>query len=473
MQVPILNGIYTNTDSDFRTSYPRNMVPIPKIQGISQGYLRPADGALSWTTGAGIGRGAINWKDQCYRVQGTKLQLVNYGGAVTTLGDVGGSGQVSIDYSFDRLAVASDGAFYYWDGTTLTQVTDPDLGTVWDFIWVDGYFLCTDGGDMSNLFVTELNDPTAVDPLKYGSSEVDPDNVQCILKWRNQPVAVNRYTCEFFDNQGGNLFPFVRIIGAQLTKGAVGKHAACIFNDTVTFVGSGRNKAFGEAVAVWSGVNGETVKISTREVDQVLEQYMDAQLSQIVVETQTGRNQSQLHIRLPDRTLVYDASASAATETPVWFELTGGLQGYSQCRIANRIRCYGKWIVDDPQSNAIGFLTESTSKQWGGSVGWEFGTIAIYNSGSQAIVHEVELVALTGNIEMGKDPTIWTSYSEDGLTRSQPHYIQAGKQGNRTNRLRWLGQGLIRNWRTQHFGGDSDAHLSFARCDMRIEGLNW
>ena len=55
--IPILNGIYTDDAADFRTSYPINMVPVPKQQGISAGYLRPADGIVELGTGPGIDRG--------------------------------------------------------------------------------------------------------------------------------------------------------------------------------------------------------------------------------------------------------------------------------------------------------------------------------------------------------------------------------------------------------------------------------
>ena len=47
MQIPILNGIFTDSAADFRTSYPVNMVPVPKQTGISSGYLRPAEGAVA------------------------------------------------------------------------------------------------------------------------------------------------------------------------------------------------------------------------------------------------------------------------------------------------------------------------------------------------------------------------------------------------------------------------------------------
>src|SRR5437868_713095 len=125
MQIPILNGIYTDQAADFRTSYPRNYVPVPKGQGISKGYLRPADGITLFGTGPGTDRGARNWNGVLYRVMGTKLVSVSSAGVVTILGDVGSGGQVTMDNSFDCLAIWSGGRLYYWDGATLTQVIDP------------------------------------------------------------------------------------------------------------------------------------------------------------------------------------------------------------------------------------------------------------------------------------------------------------------------------------------------------------
>ncbi len=206
MQIPILNGIYTDNGPDFRTSYPVNMMPVPKNSGISSGYLRPGDGIVSNGSGPGVDRGGVSWNGTCYRVMGTKLVTVASNGAVTVLGDVGGPVDtlVTFDYSFDRLAIASGGRLYYWNGV-LTQVTDPDLGVVLDFCWVDGYFMTTDG---TSLVVTELSDPTQVNPLKYGSSEVDPDPVVALLRLRNEVYALNRNTIEVFDNVAGEFSPF-------------------------------------------------------------------------------------------------------------------------------------------------------------------------------------------------------------------------------------------------------------------------
>jgi hypothetical protein len=76
MQIPILSGIYSDPAGDFRTSLPKNMIPVSKEQGISKGYLRPADGITEFGTGPGTDRGGINWNGILYRVMGTKLVKV-------------------------------------------------------------------------------------------------------------------------------------------------------------------------------------------------------------------------------------------------------------------------------------------------------------------------------------------------------------------------------------------------------------
>ena len=260
-QIPILSGIFSDGAADFRTSMPVNLVPVPKAQGISNGYLRPADGLVQVATGPGLDRGGINWRGVHYRVMGTNLVSVSSAGAVTVLGEVGNDGApATLDYGFDYLAIASAGNLFYWDETTLTQVTDPDLGTVNDVLWVDGYYMTTDG---EFLVVTDLNDPFAVNPLKYGSAEADPDPILAILKIRNEVAALNRHTIEFFDNVGGQLFPFQRIEGAQIEKGCLGKDACCLYLDAIAFLGSG----FNEAPGIYIGGNAMANKISTREID--------------------------------------------------------------------------------------------------------------------------------------------------------------------------------------------------------------
>jgi hypothetical protein len=416
-------------------------------------------------SGPGIDRGGINWNGVCYRVMGTKLVTVASNGAVTVLGDVGGpvNTLVTMDYSFDRLAIASGGRLYYWNGA-LTQVTDPDLGVVLDVVWVDGYFMTTDG---EFLIVTELSNPLDVNPLKYGSSEVDPDPVVALLKLRNEVYALNRNTIEVFDNTGGELFPFARIDGAQIQKGVVGTFSCCVYIDRIAFLGSGRN----EAPGIYLGANATATKISTQEIDELLQTYTEVQLAAVKMEARNDKAHEHLYVHLPDRTIVYDAAASEALGDQVWFTLTTTVVGFAQYRARNLVWAYDKWLVGDPQSSTIGYLVDDIGSHWGQQVRWEFGTIIAYNEGKGALFQKMELVSLTGRVALGTNPQISTSYSLDGLSYSQDRYIYVGTIGNTSKRLAWFQQGHMRNWRIQRFRGDSDSHIAFARLEMQIEGL--
>jgi hypothetical protein len=466
VQIPIVNGIYTDNGPDFRTSYPVNMIPVPKSNGISEGFLRPADGLVANGTGPGIDRGGINWNGVCYRVMGSKLVTVSSTGVIAILGDVGNNGKlVTMDYSFDRLAIASNEDLFYWSPSLgLIQVTDPDLGIVLDVVWVDGYFMTTDG---EFLVVTELSDPTQVNPLKYGSSEIDPDPVVALLKLRNEIYALNRNTIEVYDNVGGDLFPFQRIDGAQIEKGVVGTHACCVYLESIAFLGSG----FNEAPGIYLGGNSKTNKISTQEIDQILLEFTEAQLSTVKLEARNDKAHEHLYIHLPDRTLVFDAAATQDLGQPVWFILTSSLVGLSKYRAQNLVWCYDKWLVGDPTNTSVGYMVSDISTHYGQKVRWEFGTTIVYNEGRGAIIQNLELVGLTGAVAYGIDPTINTSYSTDGETWSQQKFIKAGTTGQRAKRLVWFQQGWMRNWRIQRFQGTSDAHMSFARLEAAIEPL--
>jgi hypothetical protein len=466
-QIPILSGIYTDEAADFRSSYPINLMPVPMSNGISPGYLRPADGIVQSGSGPGICRGGINWNGVCYRVMGTKLVSIASDGTVTTLGDVGGAvpDQCVLDYSFDRLAIASGGNLFYWDGATLTQVTDPDLGVVLDFVWVDSYFMTTDG---EFLVVTDINNPLSVSPLNYASSEIDPDPINSVMKLRNEIYAVNRYTIELFQNVGGNGFPFQRQTGAQIQKGSLGTFCSCVFMDmAIAFIGSGRN----ESPAIYLGANASVTKISTREIDEILAGFTETQLSVCLLESKNAKGQNHLWVHLPDRTLVYDAISSQIIGQPVWFILTSGLDGYATYRAKDLVWCYDRWLIGDISTERHGYLNDLTSEQWALPSRWEFGTTIVYGEGRGVLFRELELVCLTGRVSIEDDPIITTAYSIDGEVWSQEKPVRAGRKGDRVKRIVWFFQGFMENWRIQRFRGTSDAFLTIARLEAQLEPL--
>ena len=194
---------------------------------------------------------------------------------------------------------------------------------------------------------------------KYGSAEASPDPVNGLLKLRNEIYALNRYSIEVFDNVGTSGFPFQRVASAIIDRGCIGTHASCVFLQSIAFLGGGLN----EAPAIWLGNNATTVKVSTREVEQVLQEFTEEELNQVIVEVKVDKGHQHLYIHLPDRTLVYDAPTSSIMGAPVWFTLSSCLSGNKQYRAKNFVYCYNKWLSGDPTSYKHGELVDNISSQ--------------------------------------------------------------------------------------------------------------
>ncbi len=477
MQIPILSGIFTDNGADFRTSYPRNMMAVPKTTGISQGYLRTTEGMIEFANSIYSGasyRGSINWNGICYRVIGEWLTRVNENGSIDYLGQVENDGRRGVMVnSFDSLAIASAGRLYYYPvGGGTSFVTDPDLGEVLDVVWIAGYFMTTDG---ENLIVTELNDKFAVNPLKYGSSEVLPDPINSLLVIRNEAYAINRYSVEVFQNVGGSGFPFQRIEGAMIPRGSIGRDASCYYLDSFAFVGSGQN----EGLSVWLAGNGGAAKIATAEVERILQGYTEAELETVAVESRMDKVHELLYVHLPDRTLIYDNAATREVGAPVWTEQYSGTDFDKPYRARNFVRAYGKWLFGDTQSLKIGYLTTEDARQFGEAVPWQFDTAFAYNEGNSAIVHELELVRLPGRAAVspyGVAPTTATtlalSWTDDGITWSMPRFAGAAKPGQRDHRAAWRKCGRMRHYRGFRVRGMGNPYPdAFARLEAIIEPL--
>jgi hypothetical protein len=421
VQLPLLSGVGAK-GAQWTTRHPLNLEPVLVDSGISKGQFIAPPGAVPYATGPGIDRGAICWNNVHYRVMGTSFVRVNGDGSVDTLGDVGGAGPVSFDYGFDRLGIRSGTALYYWNGTALTQVTDPDLGQVLDMMWIGGYFMTTDG---TSVVVTELSDPTSVQPLKYGSAEADPDPVTGLLKNRltDEALVLGRYTIQTLQNVGGNGFPFATVPGSTLPVGCVSASAKTEFGNGFAFVGSGRKDALGVHMAAGQSAQ----KISVRAVDDALAAVDDP--AAIELENLSSRDEQRLFVHLPTETWVYLLTASEKAGEPIWYRLRSGIG--KPYRPRHAVLCLGKWYVGDTETASIGTLSDDVDSHFGEDVEWQFEPGLIYNNGNPAILHQIELIGLPGR---GMTPaSYFLSMTSDGETFSpeRPLHIMPGERGKR------------------------------------------
>lgn len=468
-QISILSGVTGEAGVDIRTSYPVNMIPVPVESGISAGYLRTAEGITRFDLGSpaavGRGRGSILWNGIAYWVIGSRLFSVSEYGDLTDLGFVNDDGKdVTFTYSFDRLAVASADRLYYLTEGVLAQVTDINLGVVISVTWMDGYFVTTDS---ESIVVTELNDPFAVDPLKYGSAEANPDPIVGVIVIRQELMAVNRYTIEVYNNVGGANFPFQRNTGAMIEKGAVGTHMFCRFDQVIAFVGGGS----GEPNSVYLGAGGTATKIATREIEDILAEYLDSELAVCSVSYRMNRRHQNLYISLPRHTLVYDASASLVMQVPVWYRLSSSADLSQPLQGRHFLYAYGKWLIDDASLPRIGELRDDIFTQYGEEVGWRFDTVLAFNETRSAIVSALELTGTPGRAEVGTDPVCFLSWTQDGVTWGDERMIRIGRQGQRAKRIAYRPKVKMEDFMSFRYRGVNAAIISFMRLDAAIEGL--
>ena len=461
-RIPILKGIYADSVGDFIESIPVNREPVIVETGLSDGYMRVAPGITGTAQGSGADRGGINWNGTPYRVIGTKLVSIDASGAITELADVGSGGPCWFYYSFDYLAVGSGGRVYLWNGA-LTQITDPDLGTIIDGIWIDGYFLMTDG---EFLIVTELNNPTSIDPLKYGSSEEDPDPILGVIKVRGEAYACNRYTTENFPNSGSTGFPFARNSGALIPLGIVGTRAKALYLQSFAFVGSAKDEALG----VYLAGNGDASKLSTKFIDDALAALTDEEAAAIQCEARVDSDEQRFLVHLPDKTLVYYATASQKTQSKVWAIYASGVEADQAYRGRNGVLAYGKRWVGDADGN-VGYIDTTTSKHFGAVTGRRIDTALLYNEAGRGIINSVELNGLPGRAPLGADPRIFMSWTIDGVSWSQERAVTAGRAGERSVRLQWRPNIRFNQWIGLRFREADDGMVPYARLDAAIQPL--
>lgn len=455
MAIPLLGGILGSNQAEFVESVPLNLEPM--TPDGKMGQIRSPIGAVQHATGPGVGRGGIIWNGVHYRVMGTKFVSIT-NGAVTIIGDVGGSGRCTFDYGFDRLAIRSGDKLWYWNGTTLKQVTDPDLGPVRDMLWMDGYFATTDG---ISIVVTELRDPMSVDPMKYGSAEEDPDMVTGLMEVRGELYAVGRYTIEPFQNVGGSGFPFQVVQGALIPLGCVSATAKCYFGESFAFVGSARD----EAIGVYVAGQGTATKISSRALDAALGRISDP--AAIELEQRAYLDERRLLVHLPHETWVFCETASGYFKQKVWYRAASG-RGEAY-RLRNAVNCNGTWYCDDTNSAAIGEMRNDVSSHFGAPVEWQFDGPMIENGGKPFWLNAIELIGLPGRMPHGEKAVMFLSWSRDGESFGRELALPPVLVGQRTAKMQWRPRVRFPTSCILRFRGYDTALAGIAKIEETIE----
>jgi hypothetical protein len=457
--VTLIKGDKISIETDYRDALPVNMHAVERNILGAVGYMLVFPGLTLIATGQGIDRGGrYNERfGKHYRTSGTSLVRVNTDDTVDVLGAMSGTEQVAMPYSFNTQCIISDGRMFLWDEdtSTFTEVTDPDLGDPIDGVWVDGYYFLTDG---EFIYHTDINDETAIDPLKFATSEFSPDPTLGVSLTQDDKVMVwNRYSLEYFVNVATENFAFQRVETRAQKIGIVATHAKCE-SEGNWYITGGRKE---EALGVYAVSVGSSTKVSTREIDKILAQYTEPELVDMRMDSVEEDNIHFIYVHLPNETVVFNANiAKSQGLDDAWFILKTGT-GDETYRGINGVfdGKRGKWVFGDKVNSNIGLFDNTVCTQYGEIAEWLLYTPLMSLDGQS--VDEIEIETLPGNV-VDDDATVAFSTTYDGVTYSQEWWTLYGEENDYNQRFYIRRLGDVSDWVGFRFRGASKSRMSFA-----------
>jgi hypothetical protein len=331
-----------------------------------------------------------------------------------------------------------------------------------DATFIAGYVMVTDGVDVWCSSLTNLT----FFPGFFGSAEYDPDGITAQYKLNNQLYVFGKNTTQTMANTGGNNFPFTVQQSYTLDIGCVSRQTMCYFNQTLAWIGGGRNMPNG----VWTLNGNAPAKISSAAVDYEISKLTAEQVSVVTLEAISFEDSELLYVHLPTKTLVFDATATVGVGLKFWTQLNSGAEDNNFYRARNFTRFAGMWLCGDLADNRVGFLDASTGGHYGQPVIHQAtGPMALLPLASAGL-RSVELKCITG--QAGDKSRIAMQYSSDGIRWSQVRFASAAPRGGYDRRVRWLPAGLARDRMQVRITHVTTAHVTWFGLLVELEALN-
>ena len=429
MLVPInlTGGEYSHKSRPLSKQANRNFWP--QAQGTQKArspyVLQSFYGLKSFTTQAGTAdRGMLENKGLLYKVTDTTLYTVASTGVHTTLGTIPGSGRCIIKAMGAQIIVVNgSGKVYVWDGTTLTQNTDLNLGNPRGAAVINNQAIY-DAGTGQGFDVSDVGTPSTISGLNNASAESTPGDLLIPFDFRETLYLMKKDAIELWWNSGQGNPPFDKIQGAVINMGLDAIYSVATNPDFVFFFGV--DKQFHTLTAGTAAV--DTV-ISNPAMAKEFQGY--GTTDDCIGWTMELEGQWFYVATFPteDVSWVYPVGGE-------WFKWGTGATG--RIRANSYAKVFGKHLVADYESGNIYELDAETYTDAGETIIRTRDSAPIYSGliGQDSKPFEINRVHI--NLEtgvglttgQGSDPRIAISVSRDGgKTFGTERFLRVGTLG--------------------------------------------
>ena len=403
---------------DYTDALPVNFTPVVKSIKGDNGYLLANDGLTKFADVNGKARGGYynERMKMHFRVSGNRLEEIGTDGSVTAIGVIGGNDVCQFASSFNTQAILSGGRLYLYDGATLTEIKSSNLGSPTSIAWFRGIYVLTDG---ENIYQTDILDEYSISPLKYVTSEFSNDPTIAVRQTQNnQIIAFNRTSIEYFyfnPDAATGVSVLSPVQGKSNKVGIAGVNGVTEMSGVYFCVGSRGSESF-KFYMIGSG--GSEQVISTRYINQILDDLTLSEIESIYLESRYKDGQHHLIAHLPTHTLIYNhAIASTMGVDNAWSLASTGLDGEVwRAKYGVFDVRVNKWIYGDTKTNTLAELDSSTCSQYGEAQQHTCYTPLVYLDGN-IVMQDIDLQSIPGYTTT--NTSIFWSFTEDGVSYGQ------------------------------------------------------
>jgi len=310
MKTPILGSSYVVRSPNAADARMVNLYPevIPE-GGKEPAYLQRCPGMkLIASVGQGPIRGLWSFDSNLYVASGSELFKVTPNITITKLGNITGTGPVSMADNGFQLFVACnpDGFIYNYTTNAFQQITDPDFPGAVTVGYLDGYFVFNEPNSQ-RIWVTQLLDGLSVDPLDFASAEGSPDGLVSIIIDHREAWLFGTNSVDVWYNSGNPDFPLERIQGAYNEIGCIAPYSVAKLDNSVFWLGA---DARGQGI-VYRAQGYQGVRVSTHAVEFAIQQYDNMSDALAYTYQQDGHAFYVLIFPSAQTTWVYDAATGS------------------------------------------------------------------------------------------------------------------------------------------------------------------
>jgi hypothetical protein len=415
-------------------------------QAPGKTVIRRAPGLVNFGTSARTGfRGSIVVNAVLYAAYNGKLEKwTSAGGASVNVGNLNGTKRgffaANNNTTPDKVFVDPDGNIATFTPSAVTNSwPDADLPAVNSVDFLDGYLVFTTGDGRA--FATDLNS-TSVNALSFGKAEAKPDGLVRVVSWGGRLLFFGNQTTEVWTDAGTTPFPFAR--NTVIPRGLAGPYCVSGYED-----GFSRGPIFiGDDSCVYALQGYTPTKVSTPDIDGLIEAVSDKTTLEMTCYISKGH--AFCDISCPAWTWTLDVTTSQ------WAEGASFLG--TRSRRAGAINAYSKWLTGDTAGGNFQQITSTANDEVGSPLRLRIESGPVMNFPSGTVVGRADFYFTTGvGIAAGHDPDqtdpdVDISWSDDGITWSNPINRKLGRQSEPrqlislvacTGRTGWQG----RRWR--------------------------